>query len=202
MKGVFKDYELRRKAMHFTIGVCFVVFINFYRNLDYSKLEFFLLAGLLFSLLLSIYTKYKRPKFLMDFLKIFDKPKDLEKFPGKGAVYYIIGILIAIMLFDKNTASACILILAIGDPAAHIFGRYYGRNRLIINKKKLLEGTLAGIFLGTVVATIFVPFPIAFFGAAFGMMAEAFELEVLHIDDNFFIPFVSGIVMTMIESLL
>lgn len=201
VKDFFKKYEFRRKAVHFVLGILFVIFINLDHYFVKEQLELLLLIALFLALCLSIYIQYKRPRLLLQFLYWFDKPKDLQKFPGKGAVYYLIGVLIAVALFDRNIASASILILAIGDPMAHIIGKYYGKRKIIINKKKLLEGTLAGTFFGTIAASFYVPWHVAFFGAAFGMMAEAIELEVFHLDDNFFIPFVSGLVMTLIMTI-
>ena len=112
------------------------------------------------------------------------------------------GLLVAVTLFDKDITSASILILAVGDPVAHFVANYYGKTKTIINKNKLLEGTLAGTLAGAVDALYFVSLPLAFFGAAFGMMAEAIELEVFNLDDNFFIPFVSGLTMSLITLLL
>ncbi len=202
LKNFSGTYEFRRKTVHFILGIFFVIFINLEVYFVKSYLELILLAFLIIAVSLSIYCKYKKPKMIMFFLELFDKPKDLEKFPGKGAVYYLIGAFISILLFDRRIASAAILILAVGDPMAHLFGRYYGKRKLIINEKKLLEGTLGGTFLATIAASFFVPWPIAFFGAAFGMMAEAVELEFLNLDDNFFIPFVSGGVIKIIQLLL
>ncbi len=192
------NYSVRRKLVHLFIGLFFVLVINFAD----VNLQLFFLSGLICALILSIYTKYMKPKLIFSLLSLFDKPQDLEKFPGKGAVYYLIGILLAVTFFEKDIASASIMILVLGDPAAHFIGRYYGRTKLLVNNKKLLEGTLAGTFFGMLGALMFVPFPVAFFGSAFGMMAEAIELEILNLDDNFFIPIVSGIVMESIFLLM
>ena len=201
VKKFFRKYEFRRKTVHFVLGILFVILINLNHYFVKEQLEVLLIIALFLVICLSIYTQYKRPRLILQFLYWFDKPKDLRKFPGKGAVYYLIGALLAIALFDRDIASAAILILAVGDPMAHIVGRYYGKRKIVINKKKLLEGTLAGTFFGTIAASFFVPWHIAFFGASFGMMAEAIELELFNLDDNFFIPFVSGLVMTLIMSL-
>lgn len=200
MRTFFQEYHFRRKFLHFSLGI----FIVFLMNSGYLELyvKHILVAGLVTALVLSIIVRYLKPKFLIKALELFDKPEDIEKFPGKGAIYYIVGAVISIFLFNKDIASASILILTFGDPTAFVIGKYYGKKRIVINKNKLLEGTMAGVFLGTAVASIFVPFPVAFFGAAFGMMAEAVELKFMKLDDNFFIPFVSGVVMTLIQSLL
>lgn len=198
IRKTLQTYEFRRKGVHFVLGLALVLLIN----LHFSLMKILLLLMLIVTLCISIYCKYWRPRLIMRFLEIFDKPKDLEKFPAKGAVYYLLGTFVSIMLFDLKTASASVIILAVGDPMAHFIGRYYGKTKLVINNKKLLEGTLAGVFSGTLAAAFFVPWPVAFFGAAFGMMAEAIELETLNLDDNFFIPFVSGIIMKTISMML
>ena len=201
-KDLIEIVDYKRKLMHFFMGISFVYVMHSEIDFIKYKLELIMAALLLFTLALSLIAKSLRPKPLMDILKHFDKPEDLKVFPAKGAVYYLIGALITILLFDRDIASASILILAVGDPLAHVFGMYYGKTKLLINDKKVLEGTLAGTFFATIAASFIVPFPISFFGAAFGMIAEAFELEFLNLDDNFFIPVVAGFVMQWVTVLL
>jgi dolichol kinase len=200
MRSFFQQYHFKRKFFHFCLGI-FIVFIL---NINYLDIyvRHILLGMLIISLILSMIVKYLKPNFLITMLKHFDKPEDIISFPAKGAIYYLVGAVVTVFLFRIEIASASLLILTFGDPAAFIVGKYYGKKKIIINKEKLLEGTLAGVFLGTAAASIFVPFPVAFFGAAFGMMAEAIELKYLKLDDNFFIPFVSGLIMTIIYSLI
>lgn len=192
-KDFFKKYEFRRKTLHLIFGIIFVFLINVFN--DYIVI--ILLSSLVLSLLLSYYVKLKKPVLLMQILKWFDKPQDLIKFPAKGAIFYIFGVLLSVLLYDIKIASASIMILAVGDSMAHIIGRYYGKKKLIINKKKLLEGTLAGTFFGTIAASFFVPVPFAFFGAMSGMLIEAVEINFIHWDDNFSIPLISGLVMSL-----
>lgn len=196
----YMSYEFRRKFTHLLMGMFFLLIINIDFFYKYSAL--IVLIGLMGAIIFSVVCKYLKPKTILFLLELFDKPKDFKRFPGKGAVYYLSGVLISVLFFERNIASASIIILAVGDPAAHFFGRYFGKTRLILNERKLLEGTLAGTFFGTIFASLFVPFPLAFFGAAFGMMAEAIELELFNLDDNFLIPFVAGLVMTTISSTL
>ena len=200
MRTFFQEYHFKRKFAHFSFGIFLVVLMN--SGLNQIFMLHFLVLTIIIGLILSIFIKYKKPKLLVYLLEQFEKPQDVKNFPGRGSIYFTIVALVSIALFSKEIASASILILTFGDPAAFIVGKYYGKKKLIVNKNKLLEGTIAGTFIGTALATLFVPFPIAFFGAAFGMMAEAIELKYLHFDDNFFIPFVSGLVMTLLTSLL
>jgi phytol kinase len=199
MHEYFATYEFRRKAFHVSMGLLFVFLISVIPRLVYVLgLLFILIIGLI----LSIYTKYKKPRYVLYLLQFFDKPKDLIKFPGKGAIYYLVGTLIAVGLFDDNIAAASLLILAVGDPAAQFFGKYYGKYKLSINARKVLEGTLAGMLFGTIAAAFYVPLYAAFFGAMCGMIAEALDMEGFNLDDNISIPITSGVVMTAILTLL
>jgi dolichol kinase len=196
----YMSYEFRRKFTHLLMGLFFLWMINFDFSYRYSAI--IILTTLIVAIILSAVCKYVKPKKILFLLQLFDKPKDFKRFPGKGAVYYLSGVLFSVLFFERNIASASLIILAAGDPAAHFFGRYFGKTRLIVNERKLLEGTLAGTLFGTVAACFFVPFPIAFFGSAFGMIAEAVELDLFNLDDNLMIPIVAGVVMTTISSTL
>ena len=198
MHEYFATYEFRRKLFHLSMGVFFVILIFYMPTALYI---IGLLAALIIALALSIYTKYQKPRILLYFLQFFDKPKDLIKFPGKGAIYYLIGTLVSVSLFEKHVAAASLLILAFGDPAAQFFGKYYGKYKLAINTRKVIEGTLAGLLFGTVVASFFVPLYVAFFGAMCGMIAEALDMEGFNLDDNISIPITSGFAITVILSL-
>jgi dolichol kinase len=196
----YMSYEFRRKFTHLMIGIFVVVMLQIDLLYDYAAA--IILGFLIISVAFSIICKYLKPANVRAVLQLFDKPKDFERFPGKGAVYYLTGVLISVFFFERDIACASIIILAVGDPAAHFIGRYFGRTKLVINEKKLLEGTLAGVLFGVMAAIFFVPFPLAFYGAAFGMIAEAIELELFNLDDNLLIPIVAGTVMSLIQAAL
>ncbi len=195
MKSKLKKFHIRRKIIHVLAGLCFIILI---RRFDIRK---FLVISIIATYVFSVYVKSARPKFFIKLLKLFEKPHDIISFPARGAFFYLLGIFVVVEFFNKNIASASILILSLGDPMAHIIGVSYGRKRLLINKRKLLEGTLAGIFVGTLAASFFVSVPIAFFGSVFGMMAEAIELKYLELDDNLSIPIAAALIMQLLSGL-
>ena len=197
LKKYFSSYEFRRKAAHIIGCLLVVILINIDMGIIYAYLNLILLGLILALIMMSMAVKYRLFRPIAILFEFFDKPKDFSRFPGKGGIYYLTGILITVLLFDRDIASASIIILALGDPAAHLIGKYYGKTKLIINKKKVLEGTLAGTVMGLLGALFFVPFHIAFIGAACGMAAETVELEYLNMDDNFVIPIVAGTVMQL-----
>ncbi|MCM2325432.1 MAG: hypothetical protein NDI94_03130 [Candidatus Woesearchaeota archaeon] len=194
----FRRYEFRRKLVHLFVGLISLCAIGMFTRI---QLMVGLLIAIIISLAFSIYTRYKKPEMILNILAYFEKPRDLMRFPGKGAVYYFVGVLASVTFFEPNVAKAAIMILALGDPTAFLIAKFYGRTKLAVNKNKVLEGTLAGTFFGTLGAMFFVPLPIAFFGSAFGMMAEAIELQ-FNLDDNFVIPIVSGVIMTILVNLI
>jgi dolichol kinase len=198
LKEFLLGYEFKRKLVHILFGV-FIVYIQ---NISFFSGNYYFqilaLASLIIILILSLIVKYTRFHPLNLLYSALEKPDDFKSFPGKGAIYYAAGVVIAVFFFDRQIASASILILAFGDTFAHFIGRYYGKTKLAINPKKLLEGTIAGIVAGTIAASFFVPFHIAFFGAFIGMIAEAVEIGFLNLDDNFFIPFAAGLAMKIL----
>lgn len=112
----------------------------------------------------------------------------------KGFVYFFLGIIITIYLFQFNMAiaNAAIIIFLFGDSASTIFGKKYGKTHLPLNKRKTVVGTLAFLVVAFVGASTQVPVLPAFFGAFFGALTEAYS----PIDDNIPIPLISALAMS------
>ncbi len=111
----------------------------------------------------------------------FERKKDIERFPFKGAIFYGLGIIFPITLLETKYAVAVILILSVGDSVSNLVGRTYGRIRIL---DKSLEGTLA-FFLGAWLAASVVVDPThALIMAAVASVIELFSFW----DDNVTIP--------------
>ncbi len=190
---------MRRKIVHMLIGCLIVFLLNTH---DSMGLRFWLFIALVAGLGISLLSLVVRIPVVYHLLHLFDKKKDLEKFPGKGAFFFLAGSLFSILLFERDVASAAIMILTFGDSISHIVGKYYGRTKSPLHREKLLEGTLAGIAAGTVAASFFVPISHAFLAACISMLVEAVELEYLNLDDNLFVPLVAGLIMTALTVML
>ena len=91
------------------------------------------------------------------------------------------------------------MILTFADPVSHFVGSNFGKTSLF-NKKKYIEGTIVGIFIGTLFASFFVSPILAFLGAGIAMFLEAVEIAMADktIDDNLLIPLASGTIMHLI----
>lgn len=193
---VFTDeMEYRRQAMHLTVGVTMTLLLY------YGILHTWVLGALIpVALILITLLKQRKLPLLEKALLVFERKHHFEKFPGRGSLCFLIGGFLACLLFSREIALASILVLAFGDSITNIAGGYYGRFPLPYNKKKNIEGPLAGALLASMAAALFVPFPVALAASLLAMFLETLPLKIgaWEIDDNITIPVVAGLVMTIL----
>jgi dolichol kinase len=193
--------EIDRQVMHIIIGIGTVTLIAI-DVLSPFALFLLIIAGILVSLI----TKRVRLPFFSVFIDIFEREEVKKKFPGKGAIFFCIGALLTIKLFERPIALAAIMILALGDSVSHLVGERFGRTRNILNGdgKKLLEGTIAGTLSGFLGALLFVPPVEAFLGSVVAMIAEVVKIDLndYTLDDNLVVPLVAGTVMLLTKMYL
>lgn len=188
--------ELRREIFHILAGIGFLIIALFIPNAQYI-LFIILILGALLSFLA---THYKIPV-IHDFLCLFERDCN-RNFPGKGVLFFFIGSLLSLRLFNYQVALASIIILTFADPVSHFVGSNFGKTRSKFDRRKKVEGTISGILVGTIVASLFVNPLIAFVGSLFAMIAELIGVIIgnLNIDDNLLIPLVSGTIMHLLSS--
>jgi len=122
---------------------------------------------------------------------------DHKKKNLNGATYVLISAVFVILVFPKVFVVTGFAILIIGDIAAALIGRRFGKRKFLF---KSFEGTLA-FFLFSCVVVILSPkvegditeYIIGFIAAAFGALAE--NISGTWADDNFTIPVTVCIVM-------
>jgi dolichol kinase len=190
--------EFYRQVLHIGAGVG--VALAYYGDL-LSPLAVFL--GIVVGGLASLLSKrVKLPGFSW-FLQHFEREEMRTTFPGRGLIFFFIGVLLCMQLFPKDIALASIMILALGDSFSHILGEALGTMNNFFNWKsrKLFEGTLAGFFFAFLGAFIFVPLPEAFVASFFAMVAEVIDIDFngKHLDDNLIVPLVAGTVMLLMR---
>jgi dolichol kinase len=76
-----------------------------------------------------------------------------------GPLLFGLGIWLAIAIFSRAAATAGVLILAIGDGAASLVGKAFGRTPLQHNPLKTFEGSLALFAVAVMIAAFFVSLP-------------------------------------------
>lgn len=114
----------------------------------------------------------------------------------RGSIYFFIGIIITLIIFQSNlaVANAAILILLFGDSASTLVGKKWGKFILPLQKKKTLEGSLSFFVVGFLVSLTLLPAIPALSGALSGALTEAYS----PLDDNLTIPLVAGLVMSLV----
>lgn len=109
-----------------------------------------------------------------------------------GATYYIISTFLCIVIFDKHIAIVSIFFIVLGDTAAALVGKAWGRIKLIGHKS--LEGSAACFIVCAVISVFWIDPVIGITGAFVATLAE---LLPLRIDDNLTVPLISGTVMQL-----
>lgn len=190
------DKEHKRNIFHAGLGILLIILL--YYDIVTGFILFFILCS---GLLLSFFSKHYDIPGIKWFLDNFER-NDVH--PGKGAICYLIGVILALYLFPKDVALASIAILAVGDSLSHYIGSNHGKIKHPLNKEKLIEGSIAGTVAGFLAAWLFVSPSEAFFAALLAMIAEAVEIELNNqlVDDNISIPLVAGAVILLIRKVL
>jgi dolichol kinase len=123
--------------------------------------------------------------------------RDDETKGPHGSLYFLAGVFLSILLFPKNLACVGLVYLAVGDTAAEVVGRRFGRVKLL--GPKTLEGTAACFVSSAAVGLFLLPWPIALVGAAAGTLFELFGTGNI---DNATIPVGAAAVMYGLTYLL
>jgi len=185
--------EIKRQAVHIAVGIA-AAFLVAKGVVDWK----FFLPVLLAGTALSFVSVKKRLPVVSWFLEHFERR---ESFPGKGALFLVAGMLLAVLLFERSIALASIMIVTFGDSISHVSGKLFGKIRHPLNKYKLVEGSILGSAAAAIGAAFFVQWQEAVPAAAIAMIVESFELKFrgMAVDDNLLIPLVAGLVISVIR---
>jgi len=110
-------------------------------------------------------------------------------------ILFALGIMVPLIFFPVPINYASIMILALGDGSATLFGKKFGRTVFPFNKGKRVEGSIFGFLFAFLGARLFVSPAKALVGAAVGMLVESLPTPV---SDNLAVPIVSGLIMAII----
>ena len=202
MKNNYKKIpklEIRRQIFHSLLGLAIIALLVL-NIINAWHIFIILVIGGILALLSR---KYKIP-IIRWFLKKFERRSELKKLPGKGPILFFAGILLAMKLFPKDIVLASIAILAFGDSASHLVGKYFGTIKHPLSNKKVLEGSLAGLVFGFITAMFFITPLEALIAAVAGMLIEVLEIEVNKrlVDDNVTVPLAAGTAVMILRTLI
>jgi dolichol kinase len=120
-----------------------------------------------------------------------------------SSTWYTTAVAIIALSRDPMVIALALVVLAVGDPAAAIIGRRFGRTRLLASRS--LEGTLAFLGVGSLgaLAVLLLYFPAVALPAALTLAVAAgaagalAELVSGRVDDNLSIPLATGLVTSL-----
>lgn len=111
-------------------------------------------------------------------------------------IFYAFGIMLSLIIFPRHFGYASIAILTLGDGAASLFGKKFGKTRCPFNKAKNLEGSFFGFIFGFLGAVFFIDPIRAFIGAMAGIFVECLPMPI---SDNLTIPVTVGSILMTIS---
>ena len=190
-------HEILRKICHIVFGILIL--------LGFSYLEWALFIRIMFVLfLLIILLTLINIKYKLSVLKFLTKDNE-EKFPFKGLLFFIVGSVLVMYIFNKDIALASIAILTFGDSVssmASIFGKKYNLNPF--RRYKSLFGTFVSMVVAFIFALIFIDPLSAIVGSFFGLFSEciAIKLGESDADDNLIVPLVAATAMYLLAKIV
>lgn len=128
--------------------------------------------------------------------------KSKERFQPVGTTFFLLGVLITVIFFPHYIVVTALTFLAISDVAAAVVGERWGKIKIL---NKTLEGAisffvtaiLSGIVLMhlPLMQTEGLTFRLVVWGSLTAALVELFSYKM---DDNFTIPIITSLVMTII----
>lgn len=187
-KGTSLFWELIRKTVHLS-GLLIVVGYTFMLNYFSERVAILAMTALLLILIEIEYIRLEhKPRLAAIMDGIFRKH---EKDNLSGAVFLVISCIICFAAFSYWVALLALFMTVFGDLAAALFGKMFGKTRILNNKT--LVGTIACLAANLLVGMLILPelfviyIPMAF-------TASFVEFTTNKLDDNLTVPLFAGFV--------
>ena len=181
-------FEAKRKFVHL-LGFSYVIAYYIALKLFGHRIAMLLLLAVI---LIMITVEFFRivEKRKVPIMHIFMRSKEENTLGGQ--VYYLLGLIIALSLFEFPIAITVILMTIFGDMAAAIFGIAFGKHWL----KKIPDTAWEGIIAEFAVDLIIGFLIIGNWKIVIPMAAMATFVETVfpHVDDNLAIPVFAGFI--------
>jgi len=184
-----------RQFYHSLSGLALVFIISFLDN----PADVYLTLILLFSAIIIETARLYLPEINRMFIHYFGiLMRNEERHNPTGTLYYLLGALVALLLFPKEIALFSMTVLAVGDPAAYIIGSNFGKLRI---GKKSIEGSLAfltaSVIAGFLLSSLWDDLSVIVIvtGAVTGAVVELIPLKI---NDNLTIPVTASAAMHFI----
>ncbi|MBN2331352.1 MAG: hypothetical protein JXC85_06055 [Candidatus Aenigmarchaeota archaeon] len=190
--------ETRRNIFHLVLGMLVVAGI-YLGVLD----VWIVLAVVLVGFLISAASR-KRPLPIIGwFLRHFERQHDIDAgIPGRGALFFGVGLLLTMALFETDIVLASITVFVLADSISPLVGVKIGKVRHPLSDEKFLEGSMAGFLFAFLGASLFVSPIEALLASLFANVIEAIDfIKGRRIEDNVTMPLVASITISLLRML-
>lgn len=186
--------ELKRKMIH--ISSSWIAFAYLFLNKEIMLI--ILGAAFIGCLLFDVFRVYSKSfnKFYLKYIGPVLRSHEyhIKKITFTGATYLMFAALLCVIIFPKEVAIAAILLMTIGDAAAAIVGKSFGKVNIFT---KTLEGSIAFFVSGIIIVFLMPKLSTdpneLYVGIAAVIVTSIIEVMPLKLDDNITVPVVFGL---------
>lgn len=199
--------EVRRKAVHLLQII--IIFIYILAAAYGTQIALTILAFLLVLALEAEYVRLELRAKIPGLRHLWKLKRPSEQGKLGGEVFFLLGAILTLAIFDLRVATAAILMTTFGDLAAALVGKAWGRHRISWKPQKTWEGVVAELAVNVAVGVLFVRatlndslwwlssatplgeplWPVI---VVMALTATVVETVISRIDDNLLIPVFSG----------
>ncbi|OFZ31661.1 MAG: hypothetical protein A2622_03535 [Bdellovibrionales bacterium RIFCSPHIGHO2_01_FULL_40_29] len=194
------DLHVARKVWH-VAAVFFIFFCWVAIPIYWLKITLLSIAWILFVPV--DFFRQKNPQLnfkLTKFLRPIMRSTELNRLAG--TTYLLTGVLLVAILFNEGVVALSLLFLAFADPFASYIGIKYGKDKIFGHKS--VQGFMAGFAVCAILTGLFLTYNhvpehvlvVTLLGGLVGALAEL--IPIAKIDDNFTMPVLSSIGLTIL----
>jgi len=181
-------FELRRKFVH-ALALSFVLIYWIFMQMFNHQVALLVLVGILLFFVVTEFFRIKEGR-RIPFVQFLWREKEENTLGGQ--VYFILGAILALSIFDFDIALAVILMTTFGDMSAALFGIAFGTHKIKQIDSKTWEGTTAEFIVDLAISVLIIKSWVVAIPVA--LTATVVEAVFPHIDDNLAIPTFAGFI--------
>jgi dolichol kinase len=179
-------HELQRKSFH--IGMIVVPVWVYFVPYTPALLGLIIATSVTVAIDLMRLSDHRLRRFFLQLFRTLIRRHEEEHL--LGSTHYMIAALLSVVVFQREIAIAALMFLVLGDAAAAIVGKRFGRP---LYWGKSPQGSIACFVVCLALGWLLLPSPeLAVIGALTATVAEAMPSPL---DDNMRVPIFSGIAM-------
>lgn len=186
--------EIGRKTIHL-LSILFLIIYAIFSSYFNHKIALLILSFILIVLIELEYIRLELRKKIPIVSSLWKYKRKKEKSKLGGEVFFLIGAIICLAVFNTTIAFAAILMTTFGDLTASLIGKRFHKIKLFFRKDKALEGVLAELIVNLIIGyMVFYYFGLVIWPIIIVMALTATIVETIvsKMDDNLLIPLFSG----------